>query len=57
MLSKIPPNKNAHKLNAFNLGNATSLAPIINGTIQLKKAALKGITTRKIIVVPCIVKT
>ena len=57
MFSKIPPNKKAHKLNAFNLGKATSLAPIIEGTIQLKNAALNGITTRNIIVVPCIVNT
>ena len=52
-----PPNRNSQKLSAFRRGNATSLAPICSGTNQLKKDALNGITTRKTIVVPCIVKS
>jgi len=50
-----PPARNTQKLKALRRGKATSRAPIISGTRRLKKTALSGITTRKIIVVPCIV--
>jgi hypothetical protein len=38
-------------------GNAMSRAPIISGTRKFAKPARIGMTTRKIIVVPCIVMT
>ena len=52
----MPPARNTQKLNAFIRGNATSRAPIISGTSRLKNADDIGMTTRKTIVVPCIVK-
>src|SRR5213079_1946421 len=55
--STIPPNRNIQYENAFRRGNATSRAPIISGTRKLPKPARIGTTTRKIIVVPCIVMT
>ena len=54
-LRKMAPARNSQKLNALRRGKATSRAPIISGTSRLKKAELIGMTTRKIIVVPCIV--
>ena len=45
------------RLNAFSRGNATSRAPICSGMRKLKNAADSGMTTRKIIVVPCIVNS
>jgi hypothetical protein len=38
-------------------GKATSRAPIISGTRKLAKPAKIGTTTRKTIVVPCMVKS
>ena len=51
----IAPTRNVQKEKAFSLGKATSRAPIWSGMMKLKNAAPIGITTRKIIVVPCIV--
>ena len=45
------------KLNALSRGKATSRAPIWRGIRKLKNAADSGMTTRKIIVVPCIVNS
>jgi hypothetical protein len=54
--SSAPPRKSQYD-SAFMRGNATSRAPIISGTIQLKKAAAMGMTARKIIVSACIEKS
>ena len=48
----MPPSRNIQYENAFRRGNATSRAPIINGTRKFAKPARIGTTTRKIIVVP-----
>ena len=50
-----PPAIKHQRLNVFMRGKATSRAPICKGMIKLKKAALKGMITKKTIVVPCIV--
>ena len=44
------------KPNALSRGNATSRAPIIRGTKYIENPSSDGTTTRKIIVVPCMVK-
>ena len=49
------PTRKVQNENAFSLGKATSRAPICSGMMKLKNAAPMGMTTRKIIVVPCIV--
>lgn len=47
---------NSQKLMLFNLGNAISAAPIINGTIQFPKPPIRiGITMKKIITNACAV--
>src|ERR1022692_3572050 len=51
----IAPTRNVQNENALSLGNATSRAPIWRGITKLKNAAPIGMTTRKIIVVPCMV--
>jgi len=51
----IAPTANVQNENALSRGNATSRAPIWSGMMKLKNAAPIGMTTRKIIVVPCIV--
>ena len=51
------PATKTQRLKAFKRGNATSRAPIWSGTSRLKNAELSGMTARKIIVVPCIVKS
>ena len=38
---------------ALRRGNATSLAPIIKGTMKFEKPVKTGMPTKKIIVVPC----
>ena len=57
MLSMIPPKKNTQKLKALIRGKATSRAPTWSGIRKLANAAPIGITTRKTITVPCMVKT
>ena len=53
----MPATSASQKLNALSRGNATSRAPICNGIRKLpRNPSSSGITTRKIIVVPCIVK-
>ena len=48
--NKINDGGNSQKLILFNLGNAISGAPIINGTIQFPKAPINiGITKKNII--------
>jgi hypothetical protein len=54
---RVPPKNTSQYPRAFRRGNAMSRAPIINGTRKLPKPAIVGITKRKIMVVPCIVKT
>ena len=51
----IAPATKVHSEKAFSRGKATSRAPICNGMMKLKNAAPRGMTARKIIVVPCIV--
>ena len=42
----------------FNLGNAISRVPIINGIKKLpKQPTMIGITTKKIMIVACMVKS
>ena len=53
----MPPSRYIQYEKALSRGNATSRAPIISGTRKLPKPARIGTTTRKIIVVPCIVMT
>src|SRR5438067_5937644 len=53
----MPPSRYIQYENAFSRGNATSRAPIISGTRKFPKPARIGTITRKIIVVPCIVRT
>ena len=53
----MPPRRNAQYENAFSRGNAMSRAPIMRGTRKFPKPARIGTTTRKIIVVPCMVIT
>jgi hypothetical protein len=56
-LSKSPPARKIQYESAFRRGNATSRAPIRSGTMKLKNIALSGMIARKIMVVPCIVKS
>jgi hypothetical protein len=51
------PTTQTQSENEFRRGKATSRAPIWIGMSRLKNAAFNGITARKIIVVPCIVKS
>ncbi len=53
----IPPSRKSQYDSAFRRGNAMSRAPICSGTRKLPNPARIGTTTRKIIVVPCIVTT
>ncbi len=53
----IPPNRKSQYERAFRRGNAMSRAPIISGTRKFPKPARIGTITRKIIVVPWIVRT
>ena len=53
--STSPPRRKSQYESALRRGNAMSRAPIISGTRKLPKPARIGTTTRKIIVVPCIV--
>ena len=53
----IPPNRKSQYESAFRRGNAMSRAPIMSGIRKLAKPAQTGTTTRKTIVVPCIVKS
>ena len=53
----MPPKRKSQYESAFRRGNAMSRAPIISGTRKLPKPARIGTTTRKTIVVPCIVMT
>ncbi|MNW70679.1 hypothetical protein D3C74_500920 [compost metagenome] len=56
-LKSIAPRKNNQKVSAFRNGNATSLAPICNGTITLNNPNMNGIAMNRIMIVPCVVKT
>ncbi len=53
----MPPKRKSQYESAFRRGNAMSRAPIISGTRKLPKPARIGTTTRKTIVVPCMVMT
>jgi hypothetical protein len=56
--NKIKEGGNNQKLNAFNLGNAISGAPINKGTKQLPKPPIiAGITIKNIIIKACAVTT
>src|SRR6266516_4041239 len=52
-----PPKRKSQYDSALSRGKATSRAPIINGTRKVANPAKIGTTTRKIIVVPWIVKS
>jgi len=56
-LSTSAPATKVHRLKLLMRGKATSRAPICSGTRKLKNAAFKGMTARKIIVVPCMVNS
>src|SRR3954453_15795745 len=51
------PSTKSQEERALSRGNAMSRARIISGTRKLAKPARIGTTMRKIIVVPCIVRT
>jgi len=53
----MPPKRKSQYDSALSRGNATSRAPIISGTRKFAKPAKIGTTTRKIIVVPWMVKS
>src|SRR6266487_5378312 len=53
----MPPKRKSQYESALRRGKATSRAPIISGTRKLPNPARIGTTTRKIIVVPWIVKS
>src|SRR3979411_624824 len=55
--STIPPKPKSQYDSALRRGKATSRAPIISGTRKFANPAKIGTTTRKIIVVPWIVKS
>src|SRR5207302_5963652 len=55
--STMPPSRKSQYESALRRGNAMSRAPIISGTRKLPNPARIGTMTRKIIVVPCIVRT
>ena len=50
-----PPNKNNQNENIFNLGKATSAAPICSGMITLAKPTNNGVANISNMMVPCIV--
>ncbi len=53
----MPPKRKNQYESALSRGKATSRAPIIRGTRKFAKPAKIGTTTRKIIVVPWMVKS
>jgi hypothetical protein len=53
----MPPKRKSQYESAFSLGKAMSRAPIISGTTKFARPAKIGTTTRKTIVVPCMVKS
>ena len=55
MFRMIAPATKVQSEKALSRGNATSRAPICSGMMKLKNAEDRGMTARKIIVVPCIV--
>src|SRR5690625_3783157 len=57
ILKKTAPAKNNQNPTALRKGNAKSRAPICNGTATFIKPSNNGIAAKKIIIVPCVVKT
>ena len=57
LTSSRPPARKTQYESALRRGKATSRAPIMSGTNQLKKAAPRGMIARKIIVSACIVNS
>src|SRR5699024_8784853 len=57
MLKTIAPDKNNQKPTAFKYGNAKSRAPICRGMAIFMSPNSIGIAAKKIIMVPCVVKT
>ena len=55
MNAMVPPNKYNQYESIFNLGNATSAAPICNGIITLAKPTNSGVANIKSMMVPCMV--
>ena len=55
--SRMAPTTQTQSEKVLRRGKATSRAPIMSGISRLKNAAFRGITARKIIVVPCIVNS
>ena len=51
------PKKNSQKARAFNLGNATSGAPICSGIATFAKPANSGVANISSMIVPCIVNS
>jgi hypothetical protein len=52
----VPPKKYSQYESMFNLGNATSAAPIWSGMITLAKPTNSGVANINNMMVPCIVK-
>jgi hypothetical protein len=53
-----PPAMNTYQLSRFRRGKATSRAPIMTGTRKLPMTAgMEGTRKKKIITMPCIVKS